>query len=210
MAKATVYNLTGEKTGQIDLNDVVFGVKAKASVVHQVYNALLANAREPWADTKNRGEVRGGGKKPWQQKGTGRARHGSIRSPIWRGGGVTFGPLSVRSYKQKINKKMAQVAIRMTLSDKVAQSALLVMEEMPPSAKTKDMVAFKKNLPIAHKSLLLLTTKTDAGLRRAARNLPRVDVCDALQMNLVDLMHHQVIVATKDSIVALEKRFGQI
>ena len=105
MLNAKVYNQTGKENGEVELTEAVFGVKPKVSVVHQVFVALRANAREPWADTKNKGEVRGGGRKPWKQKGTGRARHGSIRSPIWKGGGITFGPLSTRNYKQKINKR---------------------------------------------------------------------------------------------------------
>ena len=102
MAKISVYNQEGKTLESIEVLDAVFGVTPKTSVVHQVYVALLANLRRPWAHTKDRGDVSGGGKKPWKQKGTGRARHGSIRSPIWKGGGVTFGPLSVRNYKQKI------------------------------------------------------------------------------------------------------------
>ena len=99
--KLDLYNQAGQKSGSMELSDLVFGVKSKMAVIHQVYVALLANLREPWAHTKDKGDVRGGGKKPWKQKGTGRARHGSIRSPIWRGGGVTFGPLKIRNYKQK-------------------------------------------------------------------------------------------------------------
>ncbi len=116
--KVKVYNLEGKEVKQVELNDAVFNVPVKSSVVHEVFVAQRNNAREPWADTKKRGEVRGGGKKPWQQKGTGRARHGSIRSPIWKGGGVTFGPLSIRNYTTKINKKTRRLATRMCLSDK--------------------------------------------------------------------------------------------
>src|SRR3989338_5705358 len=140
MPKAVLYNVQGEKTGDMELNDAVFGVKPKKSVVHQVYTALLANAREPWAHTKDKGDVRGGGKKPWRQKGTGRARHGSIRSPIWRGGGITFGPLNVRNYTKKVNKKMSQVAVRMCLTDKVNDARFIVLEALTPSGKTKEMV----------------------------------------------------------------------
>jgi len=113
--KIKVYNLAGKETGEMEISDTVFGIKISQELVHQVFVQQTNNQREPWADTKNRGEVSGGGKKPWQQKGTGRARHGSIRSPIWKGGGVTFGPLTDRNYKTKINKKTRQAAIRMCL-----------------------------------------------------------------------------------------------
>lgn len=125
MATFPIYNVTGEKNGTIELSDRVFAVAPKMPLIHQVYEAIRANAREPWADTKDRGEVRGGGKKPWKQKGTGRARHGSTRSPIWRGGGITFGPLSIRNYKQKINQKMNQQAVRMCLSDKADRKSVV-------------------------------------------------------------------------------------
>ena len=127
--KTKVYNLEGKETKEMELSDAVFNVKVKPSVVHEVFVAQRNNTREPWADTKNRGEVSGGGKKPWPQKGTGRARHGSIRSPLWKGGGVTFGPLSTRNYKTKINKKTRRVALRMCLTDKLANGALWVVED---------------------------------------------------------------------------------
>ena len=110
MAKVAIYNDRGKENGSLELDDNIFGLKSKMAVIHQVYLALMANAREPWAHAIDKSEVSGGGKKPWKQKGTGRARHGSIRSPIWRGGGATFGPLNTRNYKQKINKKTKKTA----------------------------------------------------------------------------------------------------
>ena len=146
--KAKVYNLEGKATGEIELSDAIFGVKIKPEIVHQVFTAQMNNRREPWADTKKRGEVRGGGKKPWQQKGTGRARHGSIRSPIWKGGGVTFGPLSVRNYKTKINDKLRRLALKMCLSDKASGAALWVVEDFKfAEPKTKLFANFLKALP---------------------------------------------------------------
>ena len=143
----SLYNQKGETIGKVKLNPEVFGVKVKSSVVHQVVEAMLANAREAWAHTKTKGEVRGGGRKPWKQKGTGRARHGSIRSPLWVGGGVTFGPRNERNYKKKINKKMKTKDLFMCLSDKVASSQLIVLEDVSLEApKTKYFAEIIKNL----------------------------------------------------------------
>jgi large subunit ribosomal protein L4 len=127
--KTKMYNVLGKEVGDVELADNVFNVVVKPEVVHEVFVAQMNNQREPWADTKKRGEVSGGGKKPWQQKGTGRARHGSIRSPIWKGGGVTFGPLTERSYKTKINKKTRRLATAMCLSDKAQNQGLLVVDD---------------------------------------------------------------------------------
>src|SRR3989339_1860577 len=118
--KTKFYNLVGKVVGDVELSDAIFDVKVKPTLVHAVYVAITNRARESWADTKGKGEVRGGGKKPWQQKGTGRARHGSIRSPIWKGGGVTFGPKTERNYDVKINLKEKQLALKMCLSDRAS------------------------------------------------------------------------------------------
>ncbi|OGH71142.1 MAG: 50S ribosomal protein L4 [Candidatus Magasanikbacteria bacterium RIFCSPHIGHO2_02_FULL_51_14] len=206
MPKAVLYNVQGEKTGDIELNDAVFGVKPKKSVVHQVYTALLANAREPWAHTKDKGDVRGGGKKPWRQKGTGRARHGSIRSPIWRGGGITFGPLNIRNYKQKINKKMNRLAMRMCLSDKAAETRFLVLEEAPLDGKTKTLAALWMKLPGYGKSTLLVTHDGSPMVERATRSLQRLHVRRAQDVNVLDALGHQYVITTKAGVAALEKR----
>ncbi len=206
MPQAPLYNSDAKEMGTVDLAEAVFGVHVKSSVVHQVYVALMANAREPWADTKDRGEVRGGGKKPWKQKGTGRARHGSIRSPIWKGGGVTFGPLSVRNYKQKINKKMNQAAVRMCLSDKVAEKKFLVVDALSSDGKTKAMAALRNGLPAAGKTTMFLVGAEYVTAARGTRNIPGVDCVRAVDANVVDLLHHQMIIATKDAIAVLEKR----
>ena len=128
--KAQVFRQTGEKIKELELNAKIFGVEVKESVVHQVIVAQMANSREAIAHTKLKSEVRGGGKKPWAQKGTGRARHGSSRSPIWVGGGVTFGPRNIRNFSQKINKKMKTKALFMCLSDKVANNLLTVLDDV--------------------------------------------------------------------------------
>lgn len=208
MAKAPLYNVNAERIGDIDLPDAVFGVPPKESVVHQVYVAQMANARRPWADTKRRGEVSGGGKKPWKQKGTGRARHGSIRSPIWKGGGVVFGPLSERNYSQKINKKMNRAAVRMCLSDKVLNDRILVVESLPMDGKTKTFFQLRSKLPGAGKSTVVMTPAGDAMILRASRNVERVDVVRASDITVTDLLNHQYLVATIDAIGALRDRFA--
>jgi len=206
MAKVIVYNIEGKEGESVDLNDGVFGVKSKMAVIHQVYNALMANAREPWAHSKDKSEVSGGGKKPWKQKGTGRARHGSIRSPIWRGGGVTFGPLKERNYKQKINKKMNRQAVRMCLSDKVKEKKFAVLDNLTSDGKTKAMAELRLKLPGLGKTALWLLPKKDDMLKRSTGNLEKLDLQLASDVNVVDLLHHQYIFATKEAVEVLEKR----
>jgi len=209
MAKAVIYNIQGKESGSIELNDEVFGVKSKMSVIHQVYLALMANAREPWAHTKNKGEIRGGGKKPWKQKGTGRARHGSIRSPIWRGGGVTFGPLNIRNYKQKVNKKTKRTAVRMCLSDKVVDGKFIVLETLPTDGKTKAIAQLRAILPGLKKTTLLVTPKNDETIQRATNNIPMLDLQTASDINVIDLLHHQYVITTKDGVKELEQRLNK-
>ncbi len=206
MTSVAIYNLKGEKAGTFELNEAIVSRELKSSVVHQVFLAQLANAREPWADTKNRGEVRGGGKKPWQQKGTGRARHGSIRSPIWKGGGVTFGPLSIRSYKQKVNKKMNTAALAMCLSAKVEDNKLFAVEQLPTGNKTKDFVAFVNTLTKTNRSVLLITEQLNIDVRKAVRNAENISVTTAANVNVADILNHQSIIATKDALQVLIRR----
>lgn len=204
--KIKVYNLEGTESGELDLNDKVFGVKIKPEVVHEVFVAQMNNTREPWADTKTRGEVRGGGKKPWQQKGTGRARHGSIRSPIWVGGGVTFGPLSTRNYKSKINKNTRKVALKMCLSDKAQSGALWVVDSFNFSEpKTKLFVQFLKKMPAKQKSFLVLTGAQEGQVYKMSRNLEKISAIPARDASVAAVIQKQAIIASKDGIADLEK-----
>jgi large subunit ribosomal protein L4 len=207
MTNVAVYNTTGEKKSDLTIHEDVFNVTPNSSLIHQVYVALRANARQPWAHTKMRGDVRGGGKKPWKQKGTGRARHGSIRSPLWRGGGITFGPLSGRTYTQKINKKMKVGAVKMCLTDKILNDRLIVIESFVPSGKAQEVAKLRSALPGSGRTTLLLVTEHTPELTQSARNISSVDVVRALDVNVVDLLHHQYVIATTDAITALEKRF---
>lgn len=206
MAKVKLFTATGTEQGTVELSPAVFEVAPKISVVHQVYVAQMANAREAWADTKDRSEVRGGGKKPWKQKGTGRARHGSIRSPIWKGGGVTFGPLSERNYSQKINKKTKTLAVRMCLSDKLAEGKMVVVTEFPTTGKTKDFSALRSKVLTDRRTLLVLTAGKDEVTMKSAGNLDKVDVMRASDVTVVDLMHHTAVIMSQAAATALEKR----
>lgn len=204
--KIKVYNLQGKETGEYDLSENIFNVKVKPEVVHEVFVAQQNNQREPWADTKNRGEVSGGGKKPWRQKGTGRARHGSIRSPIWKGGGVTFGPLSVRSYKTKINKLTRRAALKMCLTDKVQNNLLIVVEDFNfAEPKTKLFVDFLKVLPIKKSSYLVLTNGLNKNVVKMTSNLRKVTPELANQVNVMELMNTQAVLISKDGLKKLEE-----
>ncbi len=204
--KVKVYNLEGKEVKQIELNDAVFNVPVKSEVVHEVFVAQRNNARESWADTKNRGEVRGGGKKPWQQKGTGRARHGSIRSPIWKGGGVTFGPLSIRNYTTKINKKTRRLATRMCLSDKAQNGALWVVENFSlKEPKTKIFAALMKALPVKQKTFLVVTAGKDEAVIRATNNLRSLKTSRAEDLNVVELLSKQAILTSVDALKKIEE-----
>jgi large subunit ribosomal protein L4 len=166
----------------------------------------MNNQREPWAHTKNRGEVRGGGKKPWKQKGTGRARHGSIRSPIWKGGGVTFGPRSTRSYKTKINKNTRRLALKMCLTDKVKSGAFWVVEDFKLNEpKTKLFLKALQTLPTKQKSFLILTPQKDALVMRMTNNLPKVKTEIATEANVMDLLSTQAVIISKEGVEKLEK-----
>lgn len=201
MLKVNIYNFEGKVVGVEELNSQVFKVQMKPELVHFVVNGLLANSRQVSAHTKTRGEVRGGGKKPWKQKGTGRARQGSIRSPLWRGGGIIFGPRSERNFKIKINRKTKQAALNMALSDKVKDSALILLESFDlPEAKTKSFVKILKSLPLIGKKILIVFSSKKDNLRRASRNLPLVNQENLEEVNLSDVLNADTILTTVEAI----------
>lgn len=205
MPKVSVYNQEGKVTGEMELSAARFGVKVNPSVVHEALMAQQANRRQAVANTKTRGEVRGGGKKPWKQKGTGRARQGSIRSPQWVGGGVAFGPTSERNFAKKINRKTKQKALFMALSDKVANAGLVVLEAFKPAAvKTREMVAVVGRLPAA-RSALYVASASKPELVRMARNVKSVNVVTAQSVNLEDVLRAGLVIFEKDAIPAFEK-----
>ncbi len=205
MPKVKVYNLTGEVLKEEELNPQVFGIAVKPELVQQVIEAQLANRRQVLAHTKGRGEVRGGGRKPWRQKGTGRARHGSIRSPLWKGGGVIFGPTKERNYTKAVNKKVKQKALKMVLSDKVNHEAIILMENLSINEpKTKKMVEMMKKLPLKDKSTLIILDKKDDNIIRSCRNLPLIDTLPVESLNVVDLLKFEYLLTTVKAIKRIE------
>ena len=202
-----VRNIKGESTEEVEIQDEVFGVPMNAALVHQVIVGQLANKRQGTAKTKTRSEVSGGGRKPWPQKHTGRSRQGSIRSPLWKGGGVTFGP-SPRSYRQRTPKKMRQAAIRMTLSDKARGGDLIVLDSLSlDNPKTKDFVAMMQALGV-ERSVLLIGDGAEQGVLRAGRNVQGVDMLPADLLNAVDVLNHRTLIMTLDAVRKAEALWG--
>jgi large subunit ribosomal protein L4 len=197
MSKVKVYNLNGEVVSEHELNPEVFGVAVKPELVQMVVEAQMANSRQVLAHTKGRSEVRGGGKKPWKQKGTGRARHGSIRSPLWRGGGITFGPTRERNFAKSINQKVKNKVLRMVLSDKAAYDHLILVNEISiTEPKTKRVAEILKKLPIQGKSTMIVLDKKDDGFIRASRNLTKLVTCALTSLNVVDLLKNEYLITS--------------
>ncbi|MBI4268375.1 50S ribosomal protein L4 [Candidatus Uhrbacteria bacterium] len=211
-----VYSPEGVVVEQRELASDIFGVPVKEGVVHLAVTAQNANARPMVAHTKTRGEVRGGGKKPWKQKGTGRARHGSIRSPIWRGGGIVFGPRTDRNYTLKINKKVRRKAICMALSQKVTDGSLILLSTLAfEKPATKTAAALLKRLPLTMRTKrtarVALVSPLGAGLvNKSFRNIPSVTIVPAHSLNVVDLLKAHFVVMPLSSVSEIEKNFAGI
>lgn len=204
MPSVNVYNQEGSVTGKLELNPVHFGVKVNPAVVHEVVVAQQANARQPIASVKTKGMIRGGGKKPWKQKGTGRARQGSIRSPQWIGGGIVFGPSSERNFSVKVNRKAKQKALFMALSDKVNAEKFVVLDSFTPKEpKTKIAAAMFQKLPISRKALVVIPA-SNPELLRMVRNLQNVHLVTVNSLNLVDVLAYPTLVFWKDAVSAFE------
>ncbi len=202
--EAKIYNQKGTEAGSITLPEKVFAAKWRADLVHQVVEGMRSNKRAGTADTKDRGEVRGGGKKPWKQKGTGRARHGSTRSPIWVGGGVTHGPLSAKNYKRKISKKMRAQALFSVLSKKLKDGEILFVDSLTPTAiKTKDAQGVAKNLAKVSgwkefsnsKKPRVLTAlyERNESTEKSFRNLPQLEIAFVKNLNPLDVLNHKYL-----------------
>lgn len=202
------YDQNGKKIGQARLPSEIFDVKINPDLVHQVVISQVANRRQRIAATKGRSEVRGGGRKPWRQKGTGRARAGSIRSPIWRGGGVTFGPTTEKVFKKRIPKKMRRKALFMVLSAKAKENLLLVLDNLKiEKPKTKLMREILDKLFLKKGSGLIALAQKDENIIKAARNIPKTETMQAKDLNVLDLLSFKYLVMPKEVIKVIKETF---
>ena len=199
-----VKNMTGNQTGEMEVSDVVFGAPVNNSLMHQALVRQLSNARVGTHKTKSRGEVRGGGKKPWRQKGTGRARQGSTRAPQWIGGGTVFGP-TPRKYTKAMPKKMHRAALRSALSVKAEAAQIVVLDGLSMSeAKTKQAVAMINALGLNGQSVLLIVAEKDANVVRSVNNLPKVKLVLSSYLNVRDLLGYDVLLMARDAVARVQ------
>ncbi|MDD3338320.1 MAG: 50S ribosomal protein L4 [Lachnospiraceae bacterium] len=206
MANVSVYNMEGKEVGTMELNDAVFGVEIKGSLVHQAVVQQLANNRQGTQKAKTRSEVRGGGRKPWRQKGTGHARQGSTRAPQWTGGGTVFAPVP-RDYTFKMNKKEKRIALKSALTSKVQEEKLVVLDELKFDAiKTKDMKAVLDNLKVA-KALVVLSDNNE-NVVLSARNIPDVATASTSTINVYDILKYNTLILTKDAVASIEEVYA--
>jgi large subunit ribosomal protein L4 len=204
MPKVALLNQTGSNVGEIELNDSVFGIEPNQHVLFEAVIMQRASLRQGTHKVKNRSEVAGGGRKPWRQKGTGRARQGSIRSPQWRGGGIVFGP-TPRSYAYKLPKKVRRLAIKSALSSKVIDNNIVVLEDLAFNApKTKEMTAVLKGLSVEKKALIV-TADNNENVALSARNIPGVTVVTANGVNVLDVLNHEKLIMTKEAVQKVEE-----
>ena len=207
MPKIDVYNIEGKKVNDVELNEDIFGIIPNEELVHSVIVNYLANQRQGTQSTKTRAEVRGGGKKPWRQKGTGRARQGSIRAPHWVGGGIALGP-KPRSYSYKLNKKERRLAIKSCLSSKVIENELTVVDKFEFNAiKTKEVAKMLNSLKLEGKTLILLPEKNEI-IQKSARNIKGVKTLSVNTINAYDLVNYKNLVVTLDTVKRLEEVYA--
>ena len=207
MPKIDVYSIEGKKVKEVELKDEIFGIVPNEAVVHSVLVNFLANQRQGTQNTKTRSEVRGGGRKPWRQKGTGRARQGSIRAPQWIKGGIALGP-KPRSYYYTVNKKERQLAVKSVLSSKVLENTLVVVDSLDmKEIKTKEMVKALNNLKVEGKTLMLLAEKNE-NVQKSARNIEGVKTTLVNTINVYDLLKYKNLVITLDTVKKLEEVYA--
>ena len=207
MPKIDVYNMQGKKVSDVELSEAVFGIEPNENIVHSVLVNYLANQRQGTQSTKTRAEVRGGGKKPWRQKGTGRARQGSIRAPQWIKGGIALGP-KPRTYTYKVNKKEKQLAIRSVLSSKVLENELTVVDKLElKEIKTKSMVKAFADLKVTGKTLVILPEK-NLNVQASTNNIEDAKVILANEINVYDLLRYNNLVLTLDTVKKLEEVYA--
>lgn len=206
MANVALYNMNGEQVGTIDLNDDIFGLEASEHAMHMAVVQYLANQRQGTQSAKTRAEVRGGGRKPWRQKGTGHARQGSIRAPQWTGGGVVFAP-KPRDYSFKLNKKVKRLALKSALSTKVAEKSIIVLDELKlDEVKTKAMVNVLGNIK-AEKALIVMDG-VNKNVMLSARNIEGVKTASVSTINVYDLLKYNTLVVTKDAVAKIEEVYA--
>ena len=200
-----VYNINGEQVGTMKLNDEVFAVPYNEAVIHQVVVATLANGRQGTKSTLTRSEVRGGGRKPWRQKHTGRARHGSTKAPQWTGGGVVFAP-KPRDFSKKVNKKVKELAFKSALSTRLEEKNVIVLDDLAIEAKTKEMVNVLNNLKV-EKSVVIVTDSANENVVLAGRNIPTVTVSNADNLSTYEIVSNEKLIITKSAIKKIEEAY---
>lgn len=226
--KIKIYNQQAQEVGEQEVSEKVFALKANQDLIHQAMVAQMSNERQVLAHAKNRSEVRGGGRKPWRQKGTGRARAGSNRSPVWIGGGVIFGPTKDRNFKKKINRKMKQKALCMAISDRMSGGSLAVIDRFEVSEyKTKsfdkiingfekkvfgqaELKGAKKNKADKNRSILLLNDQRDGKIVNSARNLSGVTTLNFENINILDILKHKQLILTLNAVQKLNEQYTKI
>lgn len=206
MANVSVYNMEGKETGKMELNDSIFAAPVNEHLVHMAVVLQLANKRQGTQKAKTRSEVRGGGRKPWRQKGTGHARQGSIRAPQWKGGGVVFAP-TPRDYSVKMNKKEKQLAMKSVLTSKVNESKFIVLDELKlAEIKTKQIKAVLDNLKV--EKALIVTKEKDDVVVKSANNLPKVATTALNNINVYDILKYDTVVVTSEAVAAIEEVYA--
>lgn len=205
--KVTLYDMSGAEVGEIELNDAVFGIEPNEVVMADFVKMQLANKRQGTSSTKTRAEVRGGGRKPWRQKGTGRARAGSNRSPIWIGGGITFGP-TPRDYSYKLPKKIRRLAMKSALSTKVKENSIIVIDKLKFDEPKTRLMAETLSALNANKKTLLVTIDGDINVVKSARNIPGVKAVRADYINVYDLLKYETLLITEDAVAKVGEVFA--
>jgi large subunit ribosomal protein L4 len=207
MPNVALYNISGKQVGEIELNENIFGANVNIEAMHQVVKMYLANQRQGTQSTLTRAEVRGGGIKPWRQKGTGRARHGSIRSPQWRHGGIVFAP-KPRSYRYSVPKKIKRIAMKSALSSKFNDNNIVVLEELNFDApKTKQVVSLLQNLKVDSKTLIVVADNNE-NIVKSARNIEGVKTAFVNTLNVYDILKYDKFIITRDAVKKVEEVFA--
>lgn len=207
MPKVVLYDVSGAQIGELELNDNIFGIEPNEAVLYDFVKMQLANKRVGTASSKTRAEVRGGGKKPWRQKGTGRARVGSSRNPVWKGGGITFGP-KPRDYSYKLPKKVRRLAMKSALSSKVIDNSIIVLDQlMMDEPKTKDFMGILDSLNLEN-TTLVVTADGNTNVSKSARNIPGVKPLKVDFINVYDLLKYDTLLITRDAVARIEEVFA--